>query len=175
MYSVIVPGADAASHVGRHDVSFARHWVRTQVATERHAGSFGQLDEPWQQLISTHDRHDDVVVVVELLKISLAPGQLPPSVAVDPLSVSAVPPSPTALLPPPPVTAPEQGTPLTAMQLPSCGGVGPLDDEHAASPSPATHVTAASRPRRARDARGQADPRSAPDKTESESGSKVVR
>ena len=49
MYSVTVPGAAAPSHVTRHDWSFCKQVIATQTATDRHAGSFGQLVVPMQQ------------------------------------------------------------------------------------------------------------------------------
>lgn len=151
MYSVMVPVADAASHVGRHDESFARHWLTTQVATARHAGSFGQLVALWQQFVSTQVTHDvgEVVGVVDMvaaLKISEAAGQLPPSAGIaEPLSNTPPPPSPRADLPPPAMDA-VQATPLTGVQVPSCGGFGLLEDEHAMSA--ATAVAGPIRPRR---------------------------
>jgi hypothetical protein len=139
MYSVMVPVADAASHVGRHDESFARHWLTTQVATARHAGSFGQLVALWQQFVSTQEMHDvGEVAMVDVLKISDAAGQLPPSAGIpEPLSETPPPPSPRADGPPPD-TAEVQATPLTGLQVPSCGGFGELEDEQATSAARAT-------------------------------------
>jgi hypothetical protein len=136
MYSVMVPVADAASHVGRHDESLARHWLTTQVATARHAGSFGQLVALWQQFVSTQVTHDvgEVVGVVDMvaaLKISDAAGQLPPSAGIaEPLSATPPPPSPRGDRPPPDMDV-VQATPLTGVQVPSCGGFGSLEAEQA--------------------------------------------
>jgi hypothetical protein len=54
---VIVPVADAASHVGRHDGSFGRQLDATHVAICVQLGSLGQLPFP-QQLVATQVAHD---------------------------------------------------------------------------------------------------------------------
>jgi hypothetical protein len=151
MYSVMVPVADAASHVGRHDESFARHWLTTQVATARHAGSFGQLVALWQQFVSTQVTHDvgEVVGVVDMvaaLKISDAAGQLPPSAGItEPLSKTPPPPSPRADRPPPAMDA-VQATPLTGVQGPGCGGFGLVDEQATSAPTAAAGPIRPTRP-----------------------------
>jgi hypothetical protein len=146
MYSVMVPVADAASHVGRHVESFARHWVTTQVATARHAGSFGQLVALWQQFVSTQEMHEfGEVAMVDALKISDAAGQLPASVGNTTAPLSA-PPRPASPRPdglPPGIDA-LQETPLTGLHVPSSGGFVPLEDEQAANAARA--ATGPSRP-----------------------------
>ncbi len=113
----------------RHDWSFWRHDVVTQVAIWRQAGSFGQLVEPVQQFVSAQVAQDDAAA----LKIWAAPGQLPASVAV-PVWPGAVPASIGREDPPPGLAVP-QGTPSVGLQAPSEGGMLSDDDEHAAAAS----------------------------------------
>jgi hypothetical protein len=102
MYSVAVAVGVAPSHVGRHDVSFARHVIVTHTAIDTQFGSFGQLAEVAQQLAATQDTHDGAAEA----KISFAPVQLPPSPISTPLSVAVLaslggaPPPPAATGPP---------------------------------------------------------------------------
>jgi hypothetical protein len=137
MYSVSVPGGDAPSQVMRHDWSFARQLCATHTAIDVQAGSFGQLVASEQQCVATQAAHDEAAV----LKIWLAPVQVPPSPTTPvPLSVAVPPPSPCGEAPPPGTGAP-QVRPRAGTQGPSSAGFGPLEDEHA--------MAAASAPARA--------------------------
>jgi len=102
MYSLMVPGGEAPSQVTKQDWSFCKHVIATQTAMERHAGSFGQL---------------------VALKIRVTPGQLPASGVVVTGVVGVVPASRDGAIMPPPGEAPLQGTPLTGVHAPSCGGL----------------------------------------------------
>jgi hypothetical protein len=145
-YSVTLPVGAAASHVRRHDWSFWRHDVVTHVAIWRQAGSFGQLVEPVQQLVSAQVAQDDAAA----LKIWAAPGQLPASVAV-PVWTGGVPASIGRDEPPPPaVLGVPHGTPSVDLHAPIDGGRGLLDDEHAKSVATPAAIPAALSRRRAR-------------------------
>jgi hypothetical protein len=117
MNSLIVPGGEAPSHVTRHDWSFCRHVIATQTATERHAGSLGQLVALGQQLVSTQVAQDDAAAA----KISVAPGQFPASVIVT--TTGVVPASRGGVDIPPPGGGVPQATPSTGLHAPSCGGL----------------------------------------------------
>jgi hypothetical protein len=123
---VVVSGADALSHVIRHEASFARQVWATHTAIEVQAGSLGQLAAP-QQLATTQLAHDEPAA----LKISAAPGQLPASLATTPASsLAAAPPSPCGDEPPP-FRLDLQGAVAVGVHEPSCGGIGLLDEEQA--------------------------------------------
>ena len=119
MYSLMVPGGEAPSQVTKQDWSFCKHVIATQTAMERHAGSFGQLVALEQQLAWTHVAQDELAA----LKIRVTPGQLPASGVVVTGVVGVVPASRDGAIMPPPGEAPLQGTPLTGVHAPSCGGL----------------------------------------------------
>jgi hypothetical protein len=139
MYSVTVPGAAAPWHVARHDWSFCKQVVATQTATDRQAGSFGQLVGPAQQLSWTQVAQEDAVA----LKIWVAPGQLPASTTPT-IWPGGVPASLTGEEPPPPGDAPLHDPPLTGVQPLACGGLG-VDEEEQDSKSAAMPPASAAR------------------------------
>jgi hypothetical protein len=93
MYSVTAEVGEAPSQVGRHDESFAMQLCVTHTAIDRQFGSFGQLEDVEQQLAATHVAHEGAAMLA-MLKISVAPAQVPPSPSTTvPLSVTWLPPS----------------------------------------------------------------------------------
>jgi hypothetical protein len=115
MYSIAVAAGAAPSHVGRQDVSSARHVCVTHTAIETQFGSFGQLEAP-QQLEETHDTHAGAAVP----KISVAPVQLPPSLTS--VALSEAPASLTGVPPPPAVVVLPHVMSCVGTQAPSSGG-----------------------------------------------------
>jgi hypothetical protein len=126
MYSVTVPGAAAPWHVTRHDWSFCKQVVATQTATDRQAGSFGQLVGPTQQWSWTQVAQEDAVAS----KIWVAPGQLPASTAPT-IWPGGVPASLTGEDPPPPGDPPLHDPPLVGVQPLASGGLGVDEEEQA--------------------------------------------
>jgi hypothetical protein len=114
--------------VTRHDWSFCRQVIATQTATDRQAGSFGQLVAPEQQLFWTQVAHDDAAA----LKMAVAPGQLPAS-GTAPVWAGGAPASRAGDELPPMGVAPLQGALLVETHFPSCGGLGPDEEEQARS------------------------------------------
>jgi hypothetical protein len=133
-YSVTAPTGAAASHVGKHETSFARHWVTTQLAIEMHAGSFGQLDGPLQQLVATHETQlGPGTTVLDIVKIWAAPGQvveaIPPVVPASG-GGAGMPWGPEC---PPPFTGVPHGTSDADVHAAGLGGRSVL--EHASTPA----------------------------------------